>query len=200
MGLLNPAKIVLDAVYRRNAYAVIIRKLLQGWVVVSNTPTNLAHYMPSQFRLSVISTKLARTLGMTPIIAERTLVAALKLPANTLLSFLFNHIRHIIGVGSKDKVVRIDAGRNIAGVHNAHIVRDRPLKKVVRNPMPHPYGAAIFDKFYGSITLSIFAVLPQPAAIFVNLVAGMESLDKVLSTHDKPSLCLPVMVSRKVGG
>jgi hypothetical protein len=77
------------------------------------------------------------------------------------------HVLHVFGVGSKEKVTRVDARTDIAFVANAHSLWDWADVHLVRGTVCIDYAAAPSD-----VTVSVlaFASHPLPAAIAVWLL------------------------------
>ena len=183
MGGLLPRMLMLNTVDCGGSYPVCFGNTGKGFSI-AKVGAYFVNFLVCQFCLMVFSAKLRIGFGNTPVITQRSLIASCIRPALSLLSAFFNHIGHIFCVSASNKMVRVDATTVVAGVHDTHTVRNRPVKQMIRNPVAHPNSLPFVFQLYGWVATSRNRMLPFPATIFRNGVSLMKPVNKIFNPHN----------------
>jgi len=185
--LLNPRQVITDAMSLAHANAVLCLELVKGKPSVG---TNLTNNAPVQLGLPV----LFRCLPVV-LIAYGFGYA---FPAAVEASIAFNHIPHIVGLSSKNDMLRVDAAPVITGMAADQSIWNLSFEKDMNNLSTIP-GATMLNKFETGIAASI-EFLEFPTSIVADDVVSMESLNKSITLHGSiPSGEFPAQYTGKGG-
>ena len=80
------------------------------------------------------------------------------------MPLLGNHVPHVVAVGSKKKMLTVDARWVVAAMHNEHPFRYRPVNFFVHHAMSESHFAFDVDS---SVTLLVKIAIPFDAIISV---------------------------------
>jgi hypothetical protein len=117
-----------------------------------------------EFRRRIL---LARITTSGPDSGSPTVGIALR-----AVSSFGTHVGEILSLGSKEKMIRIDAMRDVAGVADFHPIRNRSAINKPTDLMCFPKSALITEPWIASRLLSF----PNPTTIWLNAIPDREML------------------------